>query len=165
MEISIDMLGMHAPPLTAAVRFSVPGRPVAKGRPRFVVRKGRGRALASRYAAVIADPVSAGAEQLFAAIARQHRPTAPFVGPVFVELTFVDRWPKAATKAHRLRPYVDVKPDLDNLDKLVLDALSKAGYFAVGDGQVAHLVARKMYDVRPRTLVLVGSIAENAAAV
>lgn len=69
----------------------------------------------------------------------------PASGPlrVVVDLTFPYRTTeRAAVKRAGERVWHDRRPDLDNLSKLYLDALVKAGLIH-DDGQVAELVLRK----------------------
>ena len=69
-------------------------------------------------------------------------------GPVALQLTAFQALPKRATKAQRAAAergeiYPIRKPDLDNIIKIVLDALNGAAY--TDDKQVVRLDARKLY--------------------
>lgn len=69
-------------------------------------------------------------------------------GPVALQLTAYQALPKRATKAQRAAAvrgeiYPIRKPDLDNIIKIVLDALNGSAY--TDDKQVVRLDARKLY--------------------
>jgi len=61
-------------------------------------------------------------------------------GPVYVKMLFMLPRPKA----HKKETFVSVRPDLDNYQKAVLDALTDSGIWA-DDGQVAQIFAEKSY--------------------
>jgi len=67
-----------------------------------------------------------------------------------VKLTFYIAKPPSAPKK---RKHPITRPDLDNYVKLVLDACNK--YLWADDSQICHLVARKVYDVKPGILITV----------
>ena len=127
--------------------FSVDGIPVPQGSKSAFVVKGRavvterGRAALGPWRAL----VSARAADALA---------EPIVGPVAVELHFRLLRPKAhyRTGAHagELRDdapaYVSTRPDVDKLSRAVLDALSGVAF--ADDGQVAGLIAYKLFSVR-----------------
>lgn len=119
------------------VQFTVPGPPVAKGRPRAFSR-GRGIALRTpkkteRY------------EGKVASFARSAFEGEVMSGGVAVVMEFVLPRPKRIPKRTPGRLPAPVKPDLDNLVKAVLDGVEKAGAFEVGDGQVVSIMTSKWY--------------------
>lgn len=71
--------------------------------------------------------------------------TSPFVGPVMLELEavfeFPASWPDRVTSMSNV-PHIS-RPDVDNIAKLVLDALN--GVVFTDDGQVCEIRARKRY--------------------
>lgn len=81
-----------------------------------------------------------------AAFAAPHRPEAPFVGPLRLDVEFRYRWRKKVTKKQMERLYIpkDTAPDIDNLTKQLCDVLQKCGFY-MNDGQVASLAARKVW--------------------
>jgi Holliday junction resolvase RusA-like endonuclease len=120
---------------TEQIRFRVPGAPRPLMRPRF--SKGR-----------VYNP-STGDMRDFLRVAK---PSAPRVlaagGPLSIDLEFVFARPAShLTKAGVLRasaPRLHTNmPDVDNLVKLVLDALN--GEFYRDDRQVIEISARKRY--------------------
>lgn len=81
----------------------------------------------------------------------------PFKGPVKMRVACLFEWPKSYTKSRRQRCYgnmKDTKPDLDNLVKLVKDALN--GIFYDDDSQVCEITATKFFTSQePCTRVMV----------
>lgn len=76
------------------------------------------------------------------AMMSRSRPRPHFVGPVGIIALFL-----VSRKTGELGLF-GKKPDLDNLEKNLLDGLEDAGYFEVGDQQVA-LVIKAKARVRP----------------
>lgn len=66
----------------------------------------------------------------------------PIEGPVEVELMFFALKPKTSKLTHP-------RPDIDNYEKSILDALTKDGRFWVDDSQVVSLSASKAWGERP----------------
>jgi Holliday junction resolvase RusA-like endonuclease len=62
--------------------------------------------------------------------------------PVGVDLTFTVPKPKSAPKTRRTYPVT--RPDIDHLERAVLDALTRAGAWQ-DDSQVVEVVKRKVY--------------------
>lgn len=133
------------------IAFSVPVVPVPKARAR-VTRFGTFTPKRTRKA-----------EQAVAWIASQYAPREPLEGPVFVALSFFMPIAKSWTKTEReLAARGLARPatrgtDIDNLAKLVLDALTAARFWQ-DDGQVVELVAKKWYALEPRVEVTVGEL-------
>lgn len=76
------------------------------------------------------------ASAFWQAVMELHRPPSPFRGPVRVAMSLL--WPsRNGTTAPK-----STRPDLDNLSKLILDAMTKAGYWH-DDAQVADLHVKK----------------------
>jgi len=149
------------------IAFEVPGIPVAKGSARaFVVGK---RAIVSQTNAARQRPW-ASAITLQARDAMQAAGLALFRGPVRVGLRFWMPRPKAHYRTGRhageLRPDAPTdhasKPDLDKLERLVLDALT--GVVWVDDGQVSSFsFLYKAYGPQPGVGIEVDGIAAPAA--
>ena len=125
------------------ISFFVAGDPKAQPRPRPIPgRKGvYNPATANEWKAQVKTE------------AQKHRLADPFPGAVRVGLTFYFDRP-AIHYAHRkgvvtLRPdapiYHTAKPDCDNLEKAVLDALTDLGGIWSDDASVAWLSTRKLY--------------------
>lgn len=113
----------------AAMVLVVRGEPKPQPRPRFV-GKGRVVSTADAVTRTWAERIRVEARQ--AIVQRYGLSWSGHVGAVQVDMTFVlpirdkKRWGEFCTN----------KPDTDNLSKLVMDALERAGLFAVGDQQV-----------------------------
>jgi Holliday junction resolvase RusA-like endonuclease len=132
------------------ISFAVPMIPTAKGRPRAAVIAGSARIFTPRE--------TVRAEQEFVAFALVHAPVAPIREPVALRLVFVlpipesrPAWWQAAAAAGAIYPRGP--KDVDNMAKLVQDALNRSGRFWGDDAQVVTLEARKIYGLRPETRV------------
>lgn len=124
------------------ITFFVPGNPQALKRHRTFHTKG----LAIQY-----DP-SKGDKADFLAKCMEHRPPQPWEGPVWVTVRFTFTRPKSHLRANgQVKPTAPVmhasKPDVDNLTKLVMDALN--GVFFRDDSQAYYIDARKSYGDNP----------------
>jgi Holliday junction resolvase RusA-like endonuclease len=130
------------------ITFEVLGVPCAKGRPRLSARGG--------FARAYTPAKTRHAEESFAARAVAHRPDQPFACPVKLIVHFIMPIPASWSKKQRTlalagaMPHV-TKPDLDNLVKLIKDALN--GVFWLDDKQVFSVIAAKYYGEIPKTTV------------
>lgn len=118
--------------MTDEITFFVPGRPFSKKRPRF----GKGR--------TYTDPETEAAESAVRWYAkRAFGSQEPWVGPVCLECRFVFKRAKRTKSVGWRHIY---KPDLDNLEKLVMDALNPHAEWHgawLDDSQVAGKHAAK----------------------
>jgi Holliday junction resolvase RusA-like endonuclease len=112
------------------VVIHVAGVPKAQPRPRFTAR---GHAY---------DPKTADAWKCRVA-SEYRRAGVYFEGPVFLSVTFVMPLAKRKGKTEE-RGYHCARPDVDNLLKSVMDALTMAGAWK-DDAQVSEVNARKVY--------------------
>lgn len=124
------------------VVITINGEPRAKGRPR--VAMGR----------LIPDNSTAAEEVHIANLGRKAmRGGSPMVGPIRMRLEAVFEmpisWPKKVRDLERLE-HVS-KPDLDNIEKLVLDALN--GIVYLDDAQICEVIKRKRYGLGSRVEV------------
>lgn len=80
----------------------------------------------------------------------------PLEGVLEATMVFSYPWPKAVSKKRREAGgyWKESRPDLDNLVKLVCDALN--GIVWIDDAQIVNLTAIKRYDDIPSMSVLVG---------
>jgi Holliday junction resolvase RusA-like endonuclease len=117
----------------SVLRFTVPGPPRGKGRPRFQrLRVG---------VRTFTDDQTAAYENLVALAARRaHGREKALAGPVAVHLVFRLQRPKRKTASD----FPATRPDLDNLIKAVLDGLNQSGVWT-DDAQVVRLVSSKGY--------------------
>ena len=130
------------------VGFDIPGTPFAKERPRFNRKTGR----------AYTPGKTESFERSVGTIARQHFPQ-PFTGPVRVTIFAVFKpalsWSKRKTAAALGRPHTQ-RPDLDNIEKAILDGLNRIAF--ADDAQVAEVIKRKTWGAIPNTAVIVEAI-------
>jgi Holliday junction resolvase RusA-like endonuclease len=103
-------------------------------------------------------------KSLIAAAAKPHTPPTPILGPVSVDLTFFFPRPKSHFLAGKNAAFLrddapkwhTAKPDRDNLEKAVLDALTQLGGFWRDDSQVCDGRVMKHYGRQPGVMVCIG---------
>lgn len=121
----------------------IPGRPFAKQRPRFSRKSGR--------AYTPAETVSF--ERNVGMIAARHFPQ-PLEGPVRVIVRAYFAMPASWSKKKRAelsdKPHTQ-RPDIDNLQKAVLDGLNRIAF--ADDAQIAELTATKYWSTSDVTFV------------
>lgn len=146
---------------TATIRFSVPGQPQGKGRPRVGQVGGFARmftpAKTLAYEGFIA---------LQAQIAMQHHDLVD--GPVLVRMFIALQIPESKSKKWKAdalagRVFPTTKPDVDNTVKAVFDALN--GVVWKDDVQVVDLVLTKRYSAAPRVEVEIVPIATEPSGI
>lgn len=123
--------------MTAAIRFTVPGKPIPQG-------SKRGFVAGSRAVVVDVNPQSLGAWRSAVAVAAAEAAAGSQVeGAVEVDVVFRFTPPLSVRRA-----YPSVRPDLDKLVRALLDALTASGVIR-DDGQVVDLIARERYGDAP----------------
>lgn len=143
--------------------FTIPGKPRGKARPRATAKivwpkDGRNEPIA--VSTVYSDPAM---EALEAEIARRFRDAAgpafqQLTGPIRLNLLAVFPIPQsfnAATRALALQGKVWHRgtPDLDNIEKLIADALNRLAW--IDDGQIAVVTKGKRYGSPQRVEVTI----------
>jgi Holliday junction resolvase RusA-like endonuclease len=130
------------------VTFVVEGKPVPKARARVVTKGKRRFAFTPKKVKDWEAVVKKEAEKHF---------EMPFAWPVMVSLTFYLHRPKT----RRLDFWVTTTPDLDNLEKSVLDGLNEVAY--TDDKLVVVKSSSKRYvtDGVPRVRITVASIQDQ----
>jgi len=133
------------------INIIVPGEPVGKGRPRF----GRGRAYTPEK--------TANAEAVVRECARAVYPEKKHLisGPVCLTVMFFMTIPKSWSKKKQHQAAIgEVRPtstpDLDNLLKLVGDALNGVVY--LDDKQIIEVKGEKFYSFEPGTDITVHTL-------
>ena len=96
-------------------------------------------------------------ERTLEALLLPYKPKMPLRGPVRLDFTACMPIPASVSKRRReamLSGKIGhtVKPDVDNLAKQLLDAMTRMGFWE-DDRQVVELAGRKRYDATPRWLV------------
>ena len=127
------------------VRFTVPGPPQGKARPRFT----KGRTYTPKNTVIYEKLVRIRYQAAAVGI-------APAEGPVSVTILACYPIPKSAGKAKRAAMISGAllpakKPDLDNVAKIVCDALNGVAYKDAA--QVVKLTVHKRYSERPEVAV------------
>lgn len=137
---------MNAP----VYRIEFFGEPRPLARPRFRVIHGKGgRVFGQAY-----DPASNRADKYdFKLQALATKPPEPLTGALRVEMTFVRSFPASMSQKKRQTALPVTRPDLDNYEKLVLDALNRV--FWRDDAQVVEVHKRKIYGPIPGIRVTV----------
>lgn len=134
-------------------RFTVPGEPVGKGRPRVTVRGGHAHgytpAKTAQYERAVRQAYNlsyCGADAL----------TTPVELQITAYMPIPESWPrskKAAALAEVIKP--TVKPDIDNIGKVICDALNGIAY--QDDKQITALKVKKLYGAWPHVDVEIWS--------
>jgi len=143
------------------LQFFVPGIPKAQPRPRAFFNRRVGQARV--YDAGTAE----GWKGAVAAAASACRPSRPLDGPLRLDIVFAMPRPRAHYRTGRfvneLRPdapqHHAQKPDRDNLEKAVMDALTQIGFWR-DDGQVCTGFVSKVWSDRPGATITVTPILE-----
>ena len=135
------------------VKFTIPGEPIAQGRPRFSTHGGFARAYDPKKSKDGKSVVRMCAKDAV----DEANLTEPLSGPLLMMIQFGIPLPKSAYRKRTpvTRAWRTKKPDLDNLIKLVKDACSGVVY--LDDNQVSRIVAEKItcgQDEAPYTKVM-----------
>lgn len=77
-----------------------------------------------------------------------HGSSPKFIGPIELEVTFYMSMPQ---KGRQPGEHHSVTPDLDNLVKLLLDAIVDTKAIVSDDRIISIINAKKIYDPKPRT--------------
>lgn len=124
--------------------FEIMGEPVGKGRPKFSSRGGFARAYTPKKTIDYEKKV------------KESYTGEKFEGALRVEITAFFPVPKSTSKKNRAKMLSDEikctkKPDIDNIAKIILDALNGVAY--EDDKQVISLEVNKMYGEVPKVAV------------
>ena len=137
------------------IEFTIPGEPKGKARPRL----GRGgHTYTPRDTRQYEHEV---AEAYYRVLPQDAEEVKPIEGPVAVEITAYFGIPRSKSKKERLRIIREnvrptKKPDIDNIEKIICDALNGIAYR--DDSQVTDSYVRKRYvseDEEPRVCVMI----------
>ncbi len=144
-----------------SITFTVPALPIAQPRQRHRVIERNGVAFATNYTPA-KDPVNAF-KAAVGLLAGTHYTGPPLEGPIELRLEFVMPRPKRLmwVKNPMPRQCHTIKPDPDNLEKAVMDALK--GLLWRDDAQVCQWSGAKWVaagDEQPHVVVTVRTIEE-----
>ena len=131
--------------------FAIPIVPTPKLRQRTCVR-------GKHAATYTSDRQAANADTIIALLAR-HAPKNPASGPLRLDILCCMPIPKGMTKrdregVSRFSVFPSKKPDLDNLDKQIMDAMTRLRFWE-DDSQVCLVLSGKMYSEFPCWMVRV----------
>lgn len=129
------------------ITFSIPGVPTGKRRPRFARR--------GKFITTYQPKEDASRENLIALAYREAAGNVPpYDGPVAIMLMAFFVPPKSWSKKKRDNPGSKTsKPDLDNIEKSVLDGLNGVAF--VDDAQVVRIGAGKQFGEKNEIIVSV----------
>ena len=131
--------------MTNAVAFTIPGIPVAKGRPRATTINGQARMYTPTKTVAYEGLVAMAAKQAMGV-------SGPIPGPV--SLSIVAVWPIPASWSKKRRSeavWKTSKPDADNVAKVIGDGCN--GIVWADDSQVVMLRVEKRYGDVPGVAV------------
>ena len=113
------------------------------------------------------DPSSADKKEMWLQIAK-YRPKLPLAGDIYLKAIFYMPYRKYMYRtgkySHLLKDsfkdmkYMSVKPDVDNLIKMVADVIQGKGRMICDDSQICVLQAEKIYGKTPRTEITIEEI-------
>lgn len=141
---------------TLLVRFTVPGEPKGKARPRvFTNKTGRSQAITPQ------DTLSY--ENLVRWVFTNTHNAKKLEGEIEARIVAMYPIPKSMTKKNRQlvdegKLHPTKKPDLDNVAKIILDSLNTIAYH--DDSQVIRLVVEKHYSDEPRVEVTLNEVGD-----
>lgn len=146
------------------IQFTIPGQPVAKGRPRArIVKQKDGPGFVSLYTPAETQAYEAKVSQL---AKRAMGATFPSSRPIEVMLELRMQIPvswskkkQVAASAGQVR--ATKKPDADNVLKAVVDACN--GIVWADDSQIVVTTVRKLYHAEPCVILAVREVEGEAA--
>lgn len=130
------------------VKFTVPGNPVGKARPRMT-RSGH---------AYTPDKTVSYENMVKMCFIEKYTDWVPVSGEAILRLNAYYPIPKSASRKKKIDMVIGEirptkKPDLDNVMKAIADALNGIAY--VDDSQIVTAEVRKYYDDTPRVEVVI----------
>ena len=141
------------------IRFTIPGKPFGKQRPRVVNRGKFSTAYTPKKTVQYENLVKLYYEQA------AHGEMFPEDAMLDVRIFAFYEIPKSTNKkrradmlANKIRP--TKKPDFDNIGKIICDSLNLVAYH--DDSSVVDAQVRKFYSEQPRVVVSIKTIKEDA---
>ena len=140
------------------VRFTIPGKPFGKQRPRVVNR--------GKFSTAYTPKESVQYENLVKLYYEQAAHGAMFPEDAMLDVRIFAFYeiPKSTSKkrradmlANKIRP--TKKPDFDNIGKIICDSLNLVAYH--DDSSVVDAQVRKFYSEQPRVVVSIKTIKED----
>ena len=139
-----------------AIRFTVPGEPKGKARPRVFNQGGKSHAVTPQ------DTLNY--ESLVKWVFTNTMEARKLQGEIEAKIVAMYPIPKAMTKKNRQlidegKLHPTKKPDLDNVAKIILDSLNKVAFD--DDSQVTRLIVEKHFSDNPRVEVTLTELFEK----
>lgn len=140
-----------------AIRFTVPGEPKGKARPRIFTNKaGRSQAITPQ------DTLTY--ENLVRWVFANTMEARKLQGEIEAKIVAMYPIPKSMTKKNRQlidegKLHPTKKPDLDNVAKIILDSLNKIAFD--DDSQVTRLIVEKHFSNEPRVEITLRELDEK----
>ena len=137
------------------IRFSIPGKPFGKQRPRVVHR--------GSYSKAYTPEETVNYENLVKLMYSKAAKGRMFPKDAMLDVRIIAYYdiPKSVSKKkrkemleHRIRP--TMKPDFDNIGKIICDSLNLVAYH--DDSAIVDAQVRKFYSEKPRVDVLIKQI-------
>lgn len=137
------------------VKFTIPGQPVGKGRPKFSTVCGHVNTYTPAKTANYEALVKYGYQIQCRGFKFEKKvPLDVRIIAYFGIPTSVSKKKAKMMREHVIRPVA--KPDTDNVAKVLLDALNGIAYY--DDAQIVDMQVRKFYDENPRVVVTIRDI-------
>lgn len=144
------------------IEISIPGKPIAKARPRFARR--------GKFVTTYNEQESEESKVMAQILAKLGKDWVPIEEPVALEIIFHFPYLKghygSGRNSHRLKPgvphYHSSKPDLDNLLKFYCDAMNEIVF--KDDNRVVKISAFKLWAEDPKTIIKITKLTEGANA-
>lgn len=138
-------------------KFTIPGQPIGKGRPKFSTVCGHVSTYTPAKTATYEALVKYGYQSQCGGVKFEKKvPLDVRIVAYFAIPSSVSKKRAKLMREHSVRPVV--KPDTDNVAKSVLDALNGIAYY--DDSQIVDVQVRKFYDDNPRVVVTIREAAE-----
>ena len=133
------------------MKFKVPGKPQGKARARVVNFGGRARAYTPEQTILYENYI----KQCFLSAATPNDKEL-YEKPLHLQIIAVYGIPKGFSKVKEIQALNGelkpcVKPDIDNIAKVVCDALNGIAY--KDDNQIVTLVVGKIYGIEPKLII------------
>lgn len=145
---------MELEDLNMEYSITIPGTPVAQGRPRFVSR--------GKFVTTYDPPKSKNYKKLIAQTVKQNWQYGVLEKPLSVWIKVYREIQKStAKKQYALKLSGDVlpvkKPDVDNYTKGILDGISEANIWT-DDNLVCEIITQKQYSDNPHVEIVIKEI-------
>lgn len=148
----LDFLDLYPLPSTYKIAFTIPGVPVAKGRPKFSTRHGVMRTHTPKKTMDFERETRLVAMNAMHALGNLQPCACSLQMSMVAFVPIPASWSKqkrAAALAGLLHPVS--RPDLDNYEKAVTDALN--GVVFEDDSQICDVIKSKRYGENPRIVL------------